>query len=110
VTAAARGRLAPPGEAPANGERTTDLAEGRGFRVEQILSGPLDAPQSYAQDHDEWVVLLAGRAVLEVDGERHPLVPGDWWLLPAGTPHRLLRTEAGSSWLAVRTSGREERA
>ena len=80
------------------------LADATGFRVEQILSGRLGAPQVYAQDHDEWVVVLAGGAVLEVEGEVHDLVAGDWWLLPAGTPHRLLRTDAGTSWLAVRST------
>ncbi len=80
------------------------LADGEGFRVEQILSGRLAAPQDYVQDHDEWVVVLAGGAVLEVDGVAHELGVGDWWLLPAGTPHRLVRTEPGTSWLAVRST------
>ena len=110
MTAATRGRLAPPGEAPAIGERTVELAEAPEFRVEQILSGRLDAPRHYEQDHDEWVVLLAGGAVLEVDGREQHLGPGDWWMLPAGTPHRLLQTEPGTSWLAVRSNGRRERA
>jgi cupin 2 domain-containing protein len=81
-----------------------ELARGAGFSVEQILSGLLDAPQQYQQDHDEWVVVLDGAAVLEVDGAAHHLVAGDWWLLPAGTPHRLVHTEPGTSWLAVRSS------
>ena len=110
MTAAAQGRLAPPGDAPAVNERTIELAEASGFRVEQILSGQLDVPQDYEQDHDEWVVLLAGRAVLEVDGDAHHLDPGDWWLLPAGTPHRLVHTEPRTSWLAVRSNGHRERA
>ncbi len=98
------GRLAPTDEAPADGERSTVLADAHGFRVEQILSGRLAAPQEYVQDHDEWVVVLAGGAVLEVEGAEHDLVAGDWWLLPAGTPHRLLRTDPGTSWLAVRST------
>ena len=95
------GRLAPVEDAPATGERTSPLATGRGFVVEQILSGELVAPQGYEQDHDEWVVVLAGAAVLEVDGTVHQLGAGDWWLLPAGTPHTVVRTEPGTSWLAV---------
>jgi len=98
------GRLAPPGEAPAVGERVVALATAEGFAVEQILSGRLDEPQDYAQDHDEWVVILAGRARLEVEGEVHELASGDWWLLPAGTRHRLLRTDPGTAWLAVRAT------
>ena len=105
MTAAVHGRLAAPGDAPAVGETTIELASAAGFRIEQIVSGRLDAPQDYEQDHDEWVVVLEGGATLEVDGVGHDLVAGDWWLLPAGTPHRLVRTEPGTSWLAVRSTG-----
>ena len=98
------GRLAPVGDAPAEGERVTPLASGRGFAVEQILSGELAAPHDYQQDHDEWVVVLDGGAVLEVGGVAHDLAAGDWWFLPAGTPHRLERTAPGTSWLAVRST------
>ena len=98
------GRLRPAGAAPADGEETIALARGSGFTVEQILSGALAAPQDYAQDHDEWVVVLEGSATLEVDGVAHELAAGDWWLLPAGTPHRLVRTAPGTSWLAVRST------
>ena len=97
------GRLAGGGAAPEEGETTTELARGAGFTVEQILSGRLAGPQQYEQDHDEWVVVLDGAATLEVDGVAHDLAAGDWWLLPAGTRHRLVRTEPGTSWLAVRS-------
>ena len=59
------------------------------------------APEDYLQDHDEWVTLLAGAAVLEVGGARVDLALGDWVLLPAGVPHRLVEVENGSNWLAV---------
>ena len=45
--------------------------------------------------------MLAGGAVLEVDGRRLKLAPGDWVFLPAGVPHTVARTAAGTSWLAV---------
>jgi cupin 2 domain-containing protein len=95
------GELADGSQAPVSGERVIELAHAPGFRVEQILSGRLDAPVEYSQDHDEWVVVLAGGAVLDVDGAPHELRAGDWWFLPAGTPHRLVRTEPGTSWLTV---------
>ena len=69
--------------------------------VEQILSGPGVAPEDYLQDQDEWITLLAGAAVLEVGAERVGLGPGDWVLLPAGVPHRLVEVQSGSNWLAV---------
>ena len=98
------GHLAPAADAPPEGEATVELARAAGFTVEQILSGRLAAPQDYEQDHDEWVVILDGAAVLEVDGVAHELGAGDWWLLPAGTRHRLVRAAPGTSWLTVRSA------
>jgi cupin 2 domain-containing protein len=100
-----RGRLARGDAAPAEGEATVELVRTPRFAVEQILSGVLRAPQDYDQDHDEWVVVLTGAARLEVDGVTHDLGVGAWWLLPAGTPHRLVHPEPGTSWLAVRATG-----
>jgi cupin 2 domain-containing protein len=96
-----RGRLADPAETPERGERADEIVRHRNLVVEQILSGTLDGPADYVQDQDEWVVLVAGAAVLEVDGERLDLRARDWVLLPAGTPHRLVSTEPGTEWLAV---------
>ncbi len=70
--------------------------------MEQILSGRLDAAAEYRQDHDEWVVVLTGGAVLTVEGGTVNLSAGEWLLLPCGTPHRLDSTVPGTSWLAVR--------
>jgi cupin 2 domain-containing protein len=97
-----RGRLLDKGAAPVRGEIVDELARlGEGARIEQIISGELDAPVDYDQDHDEWVVVLSGRAALEVDGQQVDLFAGEWVLLPAGMPHRLMRTQPGTTWLAV---------
>jgi len=69
--------------------------------VEQIISSSSPDPVEYRQVQDEWVVVLEGAAVLEIDGVEVSLGPGDWVLLPAATPHRVLMTEAGTRWLAV---------
>ncbi|HTT85853.1 MAG TPA: hypothetical protein VMF60_00675, partial [Acidimicrobiales bacterium] len=42
-----------------------------------------------------------GGATLEIGDERLEMGPRDWVLLPAGTPHRLVATDPGTSWLAV---------
>ena len=39
--------------------------------------------------------------MLEVAGASLTLGPGEWVLLPAGVPHRLVATEAGTNWLTV---------
>jgi cupin 2 domain-containing protein len=97
-----RGLLSGPERAPRTGETTRVLAAVDGASVEHVLSGTLDRPVDYRQDHDEWVVLLAGGAELEIDGAKVPLSAGEWLLLPRGLPHRLLSVAPGSSWLAVR--------
>jgi cupin 2 domain-containing protein len=71
--------------------------------LDQILSGRLPSPVDYDQPHDEWVVLLAGEAVLEVNDVRFDLTGGDWMLLPAHVPHRLMETRPGTVWLALHT-------
>lgn len=73
----------------------------RNVVVEEILSGRLDGPADYIQEQDEWVVVLDGGGVLEVGDDQLHLGPGDWVLLPANVPHRLVETTPGTRWLAV---------
>jgi mannose-6-phosphate isomerase-like protein (cupin superfamily) len=40
-----------------------------------------------------------------VAGTPVELRPGDWVMLPARTPHRLLDTEPGTNWLTVTGRG-----
>jgi cupin 2 domain-containing protein len=96
-----QGRLHAGTTAPTRGELVRPLASVGGVDVDQILSGRLDAPVDYLADVDEWVVVLEGRASLEVAGEAVELHAGDWVLLPAGTPHRLVDAEPGTNWLTV---------
>ncbi len=78
------------------------MAGASGVRIEEILSGELEAPMSYRQDHDEWVVVLDGGAVLEVEGDRVDLAADEWILLGRGVDHRLMSTVPGTRWLVVR--------
>src|SRR5471032_3230007 len=99
------GRLEAPSSAPDEGERVTRLVELPTVTVEQILSGTLPGPVSFEQAHDEWVLVIEGRAKLLVDGTELELHAGEWLLLPAGCPHTLLETEPGTNWLAVHLAG-----
>lgn len=59
----------------------------------------------YDQDQDEWVLLLRGRARLEIEGIREPVVlnPGDYINLPAHTRHRVAWTtpDEPTIWLTI---------
>ena len=101
-----RGRLRDASEAPERGELAEDVLAFGNAVVEQILSGRLDAPADYLQEQDEWVVVLAGGATLEVGGETVELGPREWLFLPSGLPHRLVRTERGTDWLALHLHSR----
>jgi cupin 2 domain-containing protein len=102
MVAPTRGRLLDSSDAPTSGERVEHLVRAGGTVIEQILSSGLDEAIEYNQDHDEWVVLLTGRAELEIGGDRLSLEAGDWLFLPRQTPHRLVGTSQGANWLAVR--------
>jgi cupin 2 domain-containing protein len=101
MSAFARGRLRRSSDAPEEGELSEQIGQVGGVTVVQILSGPLETPVKYDQDHDEWVVLLSGSALLEVGTERLRLEGGDWLFLPAHLPHRLIHTSHGANWLAL---------
>lgn len=101
MTKTRQGSLSPASAAPATGERFEAVLDHRNVAIRQILSGHTGTPQKFLQDDDEWVVVLAGEALIDVDGERLGLEPGDWVFLPARVPHTVLETAAGTIWLAV---------
>lgn len=86
---------------PDDAEDFHELTGFAGVRVEHIVSSARPDPAEQVQDWDEWVLVLRGSASLQVAGQSIELAPGDWLLLPAGVPHRVMRTEAGTHWLAV---------
>jgi cupin 2 domain-containing protein len=96
-----RGRLPLEVGDPPTGERFTVLHEGAGVVIEHIASSAAVEPEAYDQDHDEWVVVLAGSATLTVEGAAVDLGPGEWLLLPAHARHTVTRTAPGTRWLAV---------
>jgi len=87
------------------------LLQRPGLRVERIISSGQSTPPGewYDQAWDEWVLLIAGTASLQLEGESEPrrLLPGDFLMLPAHCRHRVERTAAGEPtvWLALHLSG-----
>ncbi len=77
------------------------------FKLERIVSRghATAAGHWYDQDHDEWVIVLTGRARLRIEGEAElvELAPGDHVLLPAHRRHRVEWTEPETEtlWLAL---------
>lgn len=73
-------------------------------RIERIVSFGHASPPGfwYEQAEDEWVVLLAGSAVLAfADGRTQALGAGDWVSLTAGCRHRVESVSDDAVWLAV---------
>jgi cupin 2 domain-containing protein len=87
-------------------EVVTELLARPGVRIERIVSTgqatPIESP--YDQDHDEWVLLLAGAAGLWIEGEgEERLEPGAYRLIPARRRHRVTWTapDRPTVWLAL---------
>ncbi len=83
------------------------LYQRAGLKLERIVTYGQATPPGewYDQDHDEWVLLLKGAAVLRIDGEKdvRSLMPGDYLLLLAHQRHRVEWTESEGEtlWLAL---------
>lgn len=86
-------------------ELVCTLLTAPGFRVERIVSQGHRSPDGfwYDQSEDEWVLVLSGSAVLEVEGTERFLSSGDSLLLPAHQKHRVLETSAEPPcvWLCI---------
>jgi cupin 2 domain-containing protein len=88
-------------------EAVEELLSTPNVRIERIVStGHATAPDEwYDQDRAEWVLLLAGSAVLLFEGESEPmrLEPGSYVHIPAHKRHRVAWTDASmpTIWLAI---------
>ena len=88
-------------------EHVEVLWSSENLRIEKIVSRGHATPpnQWYDQDADEWVLLLAGSARLQIEGyaDLIALRPGDFLLLPAHQRHRVDWTDPNQAtiWLAV---------
>ena len=98
--------LATPCPAPGQ-EISVVLVDQKNWRLERIHSCVAASPAGfwYDQEEHEWVTLLQGSALLELEGEKVPveLCRGDSLLIAAHQRHRLLATDPapGTVWLAL---------
>jgi cupin 2 domain-containing protein len=89
-------------------ERFENLLTRPGVRIERIVSSGQSTPPGEWMDQawDEWVLLVAGRAGLTLEGEAPAILePGDHLLIPAHRRHRVDWTETPTVWLAVHFDG-----
>ena len=86
---------------PKSGEDFTKLLDTPKVKIVRIASSDTPPDTLYMQEEDEWVVVLEGEATLEIDGKEKILQRGDHCLIPAKTPHRVLKTTQATLWLAV---------
>ena len=96
--------------ARADGELFTELLSREDVRIERIVSTgqftPADKP--HRQEHDEWVLVLAGSAGLCIEGEsERNLRPGDHVLIAAHRSHSVTWTakDKPTIWLAIHFLG-----
>ena len=83
------------------------LASGRDFRLQRIVSAGQSTPdgQWYDQDQDEWVLLLSGSAeiLFQEDETVVELEAGDYLHIKAHQKHRVSKTDPiqKTVWLAL---------
>lgn len=75
------------------------------LRIERILSKGQASPPDfwYDQNKHEWVLVLQGEAILELEDRQVTLKAGDYINLPAHVKHRVAWTtpEQETIWLAI---------
>ena len=85
------------------GENFSELLRCQNIVIERIVSS--DKPDNiiYNQPQDEWVILLQGKATLQLKNDIINLTSGDYLFIPANTPHQVIKTsfEPCCIWLAI---------
>lgn len=86
-----------------NIEQFNTLLTHSGVTLERIVSPARYQSEPYLKTHDEWVMVLQGKATLRLVDQRVQLVTGDCLMIPAHTPHQVEITSASPPcvWLAL---------
>ncbi|MDX1810130.1 MAG: cupin domain-containing protein [Sulfurospirillaceae bacterium] len=88
-------------QVPNTGEIFETIYANNDISIERIISSDKQEDKIYKQDHDEWVMLMDGSAVLEIDDIELELKKGDFLLIEKGKVHKVLKTEKGTIWFCV---------
>ena len=86
---------------PSIGEEFTTLLEKKDIKIARIVSSDKLEDKEYSQAENEFVILLEGKATLEIEGKNVTLNIGDTLYIPAKTKHKVLATQKGTLWIAV---------
>lgn len=85
------------------GEDFSEILRCQNVVIERIISS--DKPDNiiYNQSQDEWVILLRGKATLQIKNDTVNLTSGDYLFIPRNTPHQVIKTstEPCCIWLAI---------
>ncbi len=90
-------------------EEFRDILKSKNLRIERIVSNGQNSPNDfwYDQDENEFVLLLQGHAILEIEKENNiielELKKGDYINIEANVKHRVKYTSLNETtiWLAV---------
>ena len=86
---------------PKIGEEFTTLLEKENIKIARIVSSDKLEEKEYYQKEDEFVILLEGKASLEIEGKKVTLNRGETLFIPAKTKHKVLTCQKGTLWLAI---------
>ncbi len=91
-------------EIPKEVEIMAKLLDLKNVKIERIVSSGTAPDITFEQTQDEWVLLLKGRATLDMNGSAVEVKEGEDIFIPAGQKHRIVEVEKGTVWLAVHIS------
>jgi cupin 2 domain-containing protein len=86
---------------PKNGEIFEVLHKQKNIEITHIVSSSKLPDIEYDQDKDEFVIVLEGEVVLDIEGEKICLKKGEYTFIKAHAKHRVLSSKENTHWLAI---------
>ncbi len=82
-------------------ETFQELLTHKNVTIERIVSKSFKNGSWMVQQHDEWVLLIQGDALMEFNDRNVSLKQGEYLFIKAHEAHRVLETSQSAIWLAV---------